>query len=188
MTAPLRHHQRVTRTRQSICKAFTELIMERRFDQVSIGDIVKRANVGRSTFYLYFKSRNDVLKCVMDPILRDLASLAGDEFEPARMRGLINHFWQNRRLSSAVFASATTAHVRRTLATYTEQAIRAALAGTGSAGNAPRLRAMHLAAGEISLLHAWLSGEVVAEPDESVACLRDLAGPRLVPDLSVLPT
>ena len=177
----------MTRTRQSIAKAFTELVMERRFDQVTIGDIVERAQVGRSTFYLYFKSKNDVLKCVMDPILRDLASFAGDGYDASRMRGLINHFWQNRRLSSAVFASATTAHVRRRLAAYIEQAIRGSAAGSGSPGNAPRLQAMQLAAGQVSLLHAWLSGEVVAEPDEILDCLRELAGPRRVRDLIAQP-
>lgn len=171
-------NQRVNRTQQAIRKAFTKLVMQRRFDQVTVGDIVAAANVGRSTFYLHFKSKEDVLKSVMGAMLRDLAAVAADESDPARLRGLLAHFWSNRRLGEATFGGAMGAQLTRLLAERIEQIIRTNDGPSDAEPTAVRLRALQLAAGQISLIHAWLKGEISAEIEQVAAALRGIAAPR----------
>ena len=51
--------RRVQRTRELLQKALIALISERRYDAITIQDIVDRANVGRTTFYLHYSSKDE---------------------------------------------------------------------------------------------------------------------------------
>lgn len=53
--------RRVQRTQQALHKALTALILEKRYDKITIQDIIDRANVGRSTFYAHFLDKEDLL-------------------------------------------------------------------------------------------------------------------------------
>ena len=53
--------RRIQRTRQSLRTALLELIKEKGYDTISIEEITERANVGRATFYLHYKDKEDLL-------------------------------------------------------------------------------------------------------------------------------
>ena len=48
---------RVTRTRALIERSFYELLMEKRLDTLTIGDIATRARINRATFYAHFEDK-----------------------------------------------------------------------------------------------------------------------------------
>ena len=50
----------IERTRMAFLNAAAELIMEKGFDGASIAEIARRADYGRSTFYLHFKDKDDL--------------------------------------------------------------------------------------------------------------------------------
>ena len=52
---------RASRTRNRLGMAFLELIHERPIEEVTVQDVLDRASVGRSTFYLHFRDKNDLL-------------------------------------------------------------------------------------------------------------------------------
>jgi AcrR family transcriptional regulator len=53
--------RRIQRTRQSLRTALLEIIKEKGYDAISIEEITERANVGRATFYLHYKDKEDLL-------------------------------------------------------------------------------------------------------------------------------
>jgi AcrR family transcriptional regulator len=53
--------RRIQRTRQSLRSALLELIKVKDYDAISIEEITERANVGRATFYLHYKDKEDLL-------------------------------------------------------------------------------------------------------------------------------
>jgi len=53
--------RRIQRTRQALHTALHELIEEKGYDAISIEEITERANVGRATFYLHYKDKEDLL-------------------------------------------------------------------------------------------------------------------------------
>jgi len=53
--------RRVQRTRLMLRNAMTTLIREKGFEALTVQDIIDRADVGRSTFYSHFKSKEDLL-------------------------------------------------------------------------------------------------------------------------------
>ena len=51
--------RRVERTRESLQKALIELIAEQGYDSITIQEIVDRADLGRTTFYLHYNSKDE---------------------------------------------------------------------------------------------------------------------------------
>lgn len=53
--------RRILRTRISLRNALLMLIKEKDFDFISVEEITDRANLGRATFYLHYKDKEDLL-------------------------------------------------------------------------------------------------------------------------------
>lgn len=60
--------RRVRRTKKQLKEALTELILEKGYDDVSVQEIIDRADVGRTSFYTYFKSKEDLLLQNLDDL------------------------------------------------------------------------------------------------------------------------
>lgn len=52
---------RILRTRQFLRDAFVALIKEKGFDTVQVQEITERAKLNRSTFYIHYRDKNDLL-------------------------------------------------------------------------------------------------------------------------------
>jgi AcrR family transcriptional regulator len=53
--------RRIQRTKTALRNALVELIEEKGYDAVSVEEITQRANLGRATFYLHYKDKEDLL-------------------------------------------------------------------------------------------------------------------------------
>jgi AcrR family transcriptional regulator len=63
--------RRVQRTRKLLQDALMNLILEEGYDAISIQDITDKANLGRATFYLHFKDKDELLLEVMAHFIDD---------------------------------------------------------------------------------------------------------------------
>lgn len=63
--------RRVLRTRKLLRDAMMALIMEEGYDAISIQDITDKANLGRATFYLHFKDKDELLAEVMQEFIAE---------------------------------------------------------------------------------------------------------------------
>ena len=64
--------RRVQRTRKMLRESLLSLILEEGYDEISIQDITDKANLGRATFYLHFKDKDELLLEVMDQLMEDI--------------------------------------------------------------------------------------------------------------------
>lgn len=53
--------RRVQKTKELLLDSLVSLILEKGYDDITITDIIDRANVGRSTFYAHFESKDHLL-------------------------------------------------------------------------------------------------------------------------------
>ena len=53
--------RRVRKTRRALSRALIELVLEKGYEDVSVQDILDRADIGRSTFYAHFESKEMLL-------------------------------------------------------------------------------------------------------------------------------
>jgi AcrR family transcriptional regulator len=99
--------RRSQRTRQLLSAALIELMLEQRYDEITVQDIIDRANVGRSTFYAHYLDKEDLLVSdftrVLDT-LRDSAeqSSRADPHTRPNLAGFFRHVQQHHQLYKAL--------------------------------------------------------------------------------------
>ena len=54
--------RRQKKSREAIFKAFTELLSKKHYNQITVGEIIERADIGRATFYAHFETKDYLLK------------------------------------------------------------------------------------------------------------------------------
>lgn len=64
--------RRVIRTRRQLRDALMELILERGYNAVTIEDITERADLGRTTFYLHYHDKDELLVKSLEEIAAEL--------------------------------------------------------------------------------------------------------------------
>src|SRR5205809_3882480 len=62
MGAKKKHDRRTQRTRHNLTHAMVELIQEKRFDDITVQNVIERADVGRATFYSHFRDKEDLFE------------------------------------------------------------------------------------------------------------------------------
>ena len=149
----------VQRTKAALFDAFVELVLERRYDQLKVADIIARAGVGRSTFYEHYEGKDELLKAGLSSPFGVLADMLGPQHDDARLLAVVEHFWENRRVGNVLFAGPTRPLLAKTLAGLIEARLR-----KRPEVQNPALLAAQLAGGQMGLLSTWLSGAAPASP------------------------
>ena len=60
--------RRQRKTREAIFRAFRELLEHNRYENITVQDIIDKADVGRSTFYSHFETKDALLKAICSDI------------------------------------------------------------------------------------------------------------------------
>jgi AcrR family transcriptional regulator len=60
--------RRQRKTREAIFTAFRELLERSRYENITVQDIIDKADVGRSTFYSHFETKDALLKAICSDI------------------------------------------------------------------------------------------------------------------------
>jgi AcrR family transcriptional regulator len=76
--------ERARRTRDRLGSAFVALIHEKPIEDVTVQDVLNRAAVGRSTFYLHFRDKNDLLLSQLEVFLETMSTLLSVRKEISR--------------------------------------------------------------------------------------------------------
>jgi AcrR family transcriptional regulator len=149
------------RTRRALLTAFIELVLERGYAAIGIADIVERADIGRSTFYAHFGSKDELLIASMQWMFDILADSSSSDAPRQPLNSLIAHYWSNRRLARVVLSHPIEPKLRRAL-TATIQRRLATQAPASDDPDQLKLTATRIANAQLGILAAWTSGEVSA--------------------------
>lgn len=95
--------RRIQKTKKYLSDAFIALILEKGYEAVTVQEIIDKANVGRSTFYAHFESKEQLLfsghQHLSDALLGTMneKSKEGIDFEM-----LFNHAAENFQIAKAM--------------------------------------------------------------------------------------
>lgn len=160
--------RRSQRTRDLLHQALSDLIGERRYDDITIQDIVDRANVGRSTFYLHFTSKEDLFISCHEMIVSQFrmgthAHLSREDLlspdAPAELRAAYAHLEDVRALLRPILHGKDSGLMLRRMRDGNAQAIETMLraAFPDEHSTIPLdLLATFLAGARVSSMHWWL--------------------------------
>jgi AcrR family transcriptional regulator len=73
MPAKKKTDRRPQRTKRQLSQALVELVKEKRFDDITVQNVIDRADVGRSTFYTHFRDKEDLFQKDWERFLGDFA-------------------------------------------------------------------------------------------------------------------
>lgn len=160
--------RRAQRTLELLQKALIELIGERAYDAITIQEIVDRANVGRTTFYLHYRGKDDLFMACHEAILSEFQFgphhlLSREELlspeAPPGMIAAFRHLGEARALLNPIFQDRDGLLILRRIrdgsAQDIEACLRAAFAEAGSSIPFAVL-ANYLAGARIALVQWWL--------------------------------
>lgn len=100
--------RRQQKTRQAIFLAFSSLLERKNFGNITVQEIIDEANVGRSTFYAHFETKDSLLKAMCTDIFQHVFSeelrkesshdfsRAGHDFEK-EITHILYHLQDNRK-------------------------------------------------------------------------------------------
>ncbi len=183
MTKPDRRAQR---TRELLQRALIELIGERRYDAITIQDIVDRANVGRTTFYLHYGTKDDLFMSCHEAVVGRFRfgprhPLSREELlspkAPPGTTLAYRHLDAARPLLYPIFQGKDGLPILRRLRDWSAQDIEANLRAAFAEADSSiplDVLASYLAGARIALMHWWLEKHHPHTPEDLAQTLHRL--------------
>ena len=179
-----RADRRSRRTRQLLGDALVALMLEQRYDTITVQEIIDRANVGRSTFYAHYLDKEDLLQSLIAGMIAALVGHMDRDAGGWRLvpsLELLRHVREHRDFCRALRRGGASEPVLVTmqarLSAHVEARLAARLAGCPPPAVPLPVVAQHVAGALLTLFQWWVARDMAEAPEEIDAYFRHLAGP-----------
>jgi len=175
--------RRSRRTRRLIAEALIALMLEGRYDHITVQEIIDRADVGRSTFYAHYRDKEDVLTSEVERVLAllhlDPDDTGGQQLLPSLR--LFRHVQEQHHLYHALVRGHGVDLLYETGQRYLSARVAQRLAVLASDGPAPAvplpILADYVAGAFLSLLRWWLEHQRPYTPEQMHAIFQQVVLP-----------
>lgn len=169
--------RRITRTRQALRTALTELVVAQGFESITVQQITARAGVARTTFYLHYQDKEDLLFNGFQDIYDELKAAVA----PTQMNATAD--WEHvaahadfyRALLGKRGNPAFVVFLRDLLAGVMREHVLLPLSGSAPPRLDVDLMAHYLAGAQLGLYIWWLGTEMRTPMAEMAQAGQDLA-------------
>jgi AcrR family transcriptional regulator len=178
--------RRVRRTRTLLHDAFISLVTEKGYEKTTVQDILDRADVGRSTFYVHYRDKEALLTATFDGMRerleRELTDIPADGTvdvgRPAAL--LFEHAYRNQRVYRALCGreggAVVQRHLRRLIGDVLRRRLRPQLKQAGTDVPA-EVAAEFYASAALGLLVWWIEQDFAGDHVWLTRIYRTLADP-----------
>jgi AcrR family transcriptional regulator len=87
--------RRVYRTREALGDALVALMLEKPFDEITVQQVLDRAEVGRSTFYTHYVDKNDLFMSDVDDFWTKMSSMLSRRREKSERVAPVKEFFEH---------------------------------------------------------------------------------------------
>lgn len=164
-TTPAPRGRRVEETRQTLMRSLMELIAEKGYDRTTVEDVLRRADVGRTTFYAHFDNKQDLL---LWPVRTFPWCRADDADAVPDVTNLFDHVYQQRHMLELLRGTAAleeaTSHLRSYLLSSFEAHARSRCQDSADAEVAVQVVARALTGAVMELFAWWVEAGMPESP------------------------
>ena len=191
MHEKLTKDRRIQKTTNLLHQALGTLIREKPYNEISVQEILDRANVGRSTFYMHFRDKDDLLVSSIHDMLGSVQAPletlpSGKPYERIVRFSLpvFEHIHQHRHAGTAMMGARGRAvvheHLQKVVAERIADDMRKQFQGRRTPATIPQdLVAQHVASTFILVLNWWVESRRPLPPPEANALFHALIMPTL---------
>ena len=178
--------RRIQRTRKLLQEALLALILEKGYEEVTVQDVLERANVGRSTFYAHFQDKEDLFLSefeTMRLMFEDhlLSQPAQDTSPWSLSLVMFRHAQDNLQLYKALAGkqggSLAITHLQKYLSGLLRAHLKQQFAHRSAAQIPPEILAHFLVSAFMSLLTWWLDNNLPYPAERMNEMFRQLTQP-----------
>ena len=177
--------RRVMKTRTALYDALVDLIRERDYDQIRVDEILQRANVGRSTFYAHFRSKDELLERSLERLKAELlAAIEGVESPGIAdiSRTLFRHINGHRDIQSALAGRRASVIVQQAIASNFVEVLRTVMPASRRSHIPRELAIAQIGATFLCVMGWWLGRNPSVSWQEADALFLELASNGLAPE------
>ena len=180
--------KRVRKTKEALRSALLELMVQRGYEALSVQDILDRAAVGRATFYLHYRNKEDLLRRSLDELRENLiAEWKSTSWSPGGPQdplgfslAFFRHVDSHRRLYRAVVGRESGAIVDRQMRRLLASLIVEGIAASSRGARNPvwvEMASQYVAGALMSIVTWWLDHNVKLSPEEINTAFREMTLP-----------
>lgn len=171
--------RRQQKTREAIFDAFSNLLAAKSYSKISIQDIIDAANVGRTTFYAHFETKDDLLREMCDDLFNHIFS---DSLHPesthdfslktgnpaTMMVHILYHIKDSGRIVRIMTSESGGMFTAVFRERFNELASKRMLKGTDSAGIPDDFLVNHISSSFVGMVQWWIGTDMVQTPEEMI--------------------
>jgi AcrR family transcriptional regulator len=180
--------RRTLKTRQAIHEALFSLMQEKKYNKITIQDIIDRANVGRSTFYSHYTTKDELLLSSVEHILEMLNQYVksyvdnnAERLDLIPVAGIFEHIKENSRIITGLMKGEGAELFFEKVQSYWNSNIEEYLRLKIPAGKEPKvpveILANHISSTLINLLIWWLNSRMSYTPLQMNQYFQELINP-----------
>ncbi|MBP2622902.1 TetR/AcrR family transcriptional regulator [Streptococcus oricebi] len=94
--------KRQTETKAAIKEALTQLLLEEKFEDISVSKLTRRAGINRGTFYLHYLDKYDMMDKIKEEIISQMHTIFEEDLTPQDM--IIRNLTQLKQDYSFIYA------------------------------------------------------------------------------------
>lgn len=183
--------RRQQKTRHAIFQAFNRLLSQKSYSRITVQDIIDTANVGRTTFYAHFETKDDLLRelCadIFDHVIssaRDLSKahthMVGSENPVDMITHILWHLKENSRNITGVLSCESSELFLRYFREHVSQLLSPWLQEIDTGLDIPRDFLLdHISSSFINVIQYWIKDGLTQSPESMTRYFMAAIGPLL---------
>lgn len=184
--ANIKTDRRSRRTQHTLLEALVSLMQEKRYEAITVQDILDRADVGRSTFYAHYRDKEDLMDNLLVHMMDALLRMEGQQPESGNLhlfpvRELFEHIQENQELFKGVARGHGLELFAEKGQAYWSQKVADALQAYLPHGQQPAVplpvMAQFVSGTLVMMLRWWLDNKMPYSPAEMDEMLQSLVMP-----------
>lgn len=185
--------RRQLKTRTAIFDAFGELLSQKSYSKITVQDIIDSANVGRTTFYSHFETKDSLLEEMCLDLFQhifsddlnpenthDFSSHPGDPHQ--MITHILYHLMDNRKNIIGILQGESSELFLRFFRQYLEDLGAAVISAQGQNPEIPRdFLVNHITGSFVVMVQWWLKNNLAQSPEELAKYFMAAVAPALNP-------